>query len=82
MTNHRNKSTLLVEHRYTRELERLRGRATEAGYEIGEGLCDGCDAKLTEADLEIGACTQCGSAIESDSDDYDWYNANGLLDTD
>lgn len=40
-------------------LERLRERAEERGYEIGSGYCDECDAKLTEADVQAGECTQC-----------------------
>lgn len=52
-------------------LSRLRARAEEAGYDIADGYCGVCGVKLTEADLEAGACTNCGAVIDDkgDSDD-------------
>lgn len=32
-------------------------------------FCKNCDASLTETDLEIGVCTQCGSEVEGEDDD-------------
>lgn len=54
----------------SRDSERLRERAEEAGYDIGrDGLCLNCDGKLTDADLEDGACTQCGALIPALGED-------------
>jgi len=47
-------------------LARLRERADEAGYDVGDGFCESCGCRLTEADLEQGACTQCSATISTD----------------
>lgn len=45
-------------------LERLRERARESGYDYPDrGLCEGCDAKLTEVDISMGECSQCGEVL-------------------
>ena len=59
-------STLNAQAHYSAELRRLQQLATDAGYDIGAGLCRECDAKLTEVDVvELGACSQCGAEIET-----------------
>ena len=40
----------------------LRDRAAEAGYDVSEG-CEGCNAKLTEADIDAGECQMCGTLL-------------------
>jgi ferredoxin len=54
-------------------LARLRERAEDAGYDIGDGYCQNCGGKITEADLEEGACSQCFSQIESDDEDLNGW---------
>lgn len=54
---------------YNPDLDHLRQRAGEAGYDIQDGYCRRCGAALTEADLEDGACTQCDEGIPALDDD-------------
>jgi predicted amidophosphoribosyltransferase len=49
-----------------RLLERLRERVMDDSY--NHGHCDNCNADLTAADREAGACTNCHSAVESDDE--------------
>lgn len=67
------RQTTLRQGRFNATLARLQERAEDAGYDLGEdGLCTGCDCLLTEADVEYGACTQCGAGIPAlDGDDYE-----------
>jgi hypothetical protein len=46
-------------------LARLRERADEAGYDIADGYCERCDGKLTEADVDLERCTQCGKLLST-----------------
>lgn len=48
--------------------ERLRERVTESDYGVGE--CLNCLATLTAVDVQTGECSQCGSSIESDEEDF------------
>jgi len=59
-------STLITTGVFDSMLHRLRERAADCGCEIGDGYCEACDARLTEADLEQGACTQCLASISTD----------------
>lgn len=66
------------------QLERLRERVTEPRDDYDRGECLNCNATLTQADVDNEReCTQCGSLIDlADEEEFDWYNANGLLDGD
>lgn len=64
-------STLTIFASDNRKLERLRKRAEAIGYEVGEGLCVNCDAKLTGVDLDLGECSQCGVALVRIGDEGD-----------
>lgn len=58
------KSSLIPnEYQSSKRLRRLRPLAENAGYEIYEGYCEECGAVLTEADLQVGRCDQCGTAL-------------------
>ena len=50
-------------------LARLRERADEAGYDVGDGFCESCDAKLTEADVAMECCSQCGAPLSTMDDE-------------
>lgn len=64
--------SLLTADSFNHTTAELRERAEQAGYDIGsDGLCLECDGRLTEADLELGACTQCNAEIPALSEDGD-----------
>ena len=63
------KSTLATPGVFDQMFYHLRDRARASGYDIDDGYCARCQAKLTEADIELSACTQCGKPLSTYSED-------------
>lgn len=50
--------------RFSCQEAELQKRAERSGYDIGgSALCGYCDAGLTQVDVDLGACTQCGCGL-------------------
>jgi predicted amidophosphoribosyltransferase len=50
------------QHRKGRRISRKLANLTAISEHI-DSMCSGCMSELTEADLEAGQCTQCGTPI-------------------